>query len=171
MDQSADDPAVARMLLDEARLERDVLIGRARKLRVERDAALARITALDAERARVMRAARQLNSAMAHVSIPGSNGGDVLVALAELRAALALDTVPAAKVGAGEPTHCVHCGAPVPAFAEVCCTACVAALEVLCAEVVKMLALNAPGRAWDARMRTALDAVPVAQTTKNENEE
>ena len=37
-----DDPAVLRMLLDEARLERSVMVGRARKLRAERDAARAR---------------------------------------------------------------------------------------------------------------------------------
>jgi hypothetical protein len=56
-----------------------------------------RVRDLEAVQARAVRAARQLNSAMYHVRIPGSAGGDVLVALAEMCAALALNTVPASR--------------------------------------------------------------------------
>lgn len=52
----------------------------------EYDRRAERIEALEAEGARVRRAVRQVDSAMADVVLPGTSG-EVLVALAELRAA------------------------------------------------------------------------------------
>lgn len=100
----SDDPAVLQMLLDEARLERSVMVGRARKLRAERDAALAEVAALRA----------------AVIELHDDLGGSApWPTLEEIRPRLrhALDVLPVEAIAARTPkpgvtdmSLCVECG-------------------------------------------------------------